>query len=166
MYNFLPPFNHFGLVYAVPNEKSEIYHDFLGGPQISSTFAVISKKKKVFRPETTIFSGFSTNLRRFQELFSFRATKMRRKGNSVQHYHFYDTNNCSLLQFMIEKIYPSVGEIYPWWKTPTIKDLPLCKPLGFFQFGREVTGEYFWRGYAEGCWWERKAQNSIVQLCT
>ena len=40
-YNLPPSFNLFELVYPLPNEKSEIYPHFLGGPQTSLNFAVI-----------------------------------------------------------------------------------------------------------------------------
>ena len=49
---FIPSFNLFGLVYPLPNKKSKIYLEFLGGPQISSSFVVISKKKKVSVPRS------------------------------------------------------------------------------------------------------------------
>ena len=47
--------NLFCLVYPLPNKKNEIYPHFVGGPQISSSFAVISKKRSPIRRTTKFY---------------------------------------------------------------------------------------------------------------
>ena len=120
--------NLFCFVYPWPNKKSIIYphllsffvsfppcqRNFLGVPHISSSFAVISKKK-VSRPETTFFCGFSAYciFTVFIGLILISAGAVLLSGNenvverqSSATLLLFCTDNWSLLQFIIQQIYP------------------------------------------------------------